>query len=94
MPFMLDVPSSRVHRHATMPRLTNQHILTIRTELRFVWDSAPTSIYPLSALEQWALHGCFRFTENLSTAQMVENGVEIMKEQPSLPQRAGRAVSQ
>ncbi|GAB3608344.1 hypothetical protein GCM10027414_04690 [Humibacter ginsengiterrae] len=77
-----------------MPRLTNQDYLTTRSELHAAWTNSPTSIYLLTAAEQWSLHEYFRFVENLSPAVSLEYRQEITEEQPSLPQRAGHAVKQ
>lgn len=76
-----------------MPRLTDHAYLQIRQELHMAWHSDPTSVFLLDALEQWALHDYYRFAENLTEPRLLEHRKEISSREPSLPQRAGRALS-
>lgn len=75
-----------------MPRLTDPAYLLLRCELSDAWDSDPTTLFLLSALDQWALHDYFRLSENLSDAGSLEHRQAVSTSDPTLPQRAGRAV--
>ncbi len=74
-----------------MPRLTDSEFLAIHRQLKVDWQQA-TGLYGyLSSREQWQLHGYFRPSEELSDADLLAHRIAISKEQPSLPQRAGKA---
>lgn len=76
-----------------MPRLTNPAYLLLRRELSDAWDLDPTGFFLLSAPDQWALHDYFRPSEMLSDAELLEHRRAVSASDPSLPQRAGRAVA-
>lgn len=46
----------------------------------------------LSPAEQWALHGYYEFTKHLTDADLLFHRSLISQAQPSLPQRAGKAL--
>ncbi len=77
-----------------MPRLTDHNYLATHHELHDVWNSDPTSLFLLNGLEQWALHEYYSFSEKLSDNGLLEHRREVATSDPSLPQRAGRALAQ
>lgn len=71
-----------------MPRLTNQRYL----DLALMWRTDDFTYGTLSPNEQWDLHAYFVPYKSLTEAELLEHRKRISKEQPSLPQRAGRAA--
>ena len=47
----------------------------------------------LSPTEQWALHSYYEFTKHLTDNELLAHRAVISKAQPSLPQRAGKALA-
>lgn len=47
----------------------------------------------LAGTEQWDLHGFFALAEDLVEAQTLKHRQEVTREQPGLPQQAGRAYA-
>lgn len=76
-----------------MARLTDITYLATHQELRFAWLKDPARFALLSAAEQWALHGYFAPEHSLSDERLLAYRREVSKVDPSLPQRAGRALS-
>lgn len=76
-----------------MARLTDITYLATHQELRSAWLKDPARFAILSAGEQWALHGYFVPEHNLSDNHLLAYRREISKVDPSLPQRAGRALT-
>lgn len=76
-----------------MPRISDHAYLQTRQELHAAWASDSTSVFLLDALEQWALHEYYRFGENLTGPTSLEHRKAVSSRDPSLPQRAGRAMS-
>lgn len=76
-----------------MSRLTNRAYISTHQELHAAWTADPTSIFLLSALDQWALHEYYRPSDNLDDAALIEHRHAVSTPGSSLPQRAGRAVT-
>lgn len=77
-----------------MPRLTNTNYLQQRHHLCHLWFAQDGgSVSRLSATEQWDLHGFYGITEQFDEKQILAYRAEVTREQPSLPQRAGRAYA-
>jgi hypothetical protein len=76
-----------------MPRLTTKHYLEIHQMLNYHWFHDPALYCQLSANEQWDLHTFFWGYKELSDVALGEHRRTISKQDPSLPQRAGRALS-
>lgn len=76
-----------------MARLTDITYLATRRELRSAWLMSPTRFALLRPSEQWALHGNFAPEHDLSDDRLLAYRREVSKVDPSLPQRAGRALT-
>jgi hypothetical protein len=76
-----------------MARLTNITYLAAHQELRSAWLNSSRRFALLSAGEQWALHGFFVLEHNLSDDRLLAYRREVSKVDPSLPQRAGKALT-
>lgn len=76
-----------------MPRLTSQQYLEAHQKLAIAHHDEPLMFGSLSPAEQWALHAYFVPSKGLSDQQLLDHRKTITKEQPSLPQRAGRALA-
>jgi len=77
-----------------MPRLTNQLYFLQSQHLRSVWLKQTKSAMPLlKANEQWALFAFFLPHERISDQLRLEFREYVTKQEPSLPQRAGRAFA-
>lgn len=77
-----------------MPRLTNQNYLRSHAQLRKLWLDNPRSYDDLKPNEQWALHEFFVPYEDCPDAELLTHRQRMTKQDPSLPQRAGRALAQ
>lgn len=76
-----------------MPRLTNEDYLRNRRQLHAVWHSSRSAvIFLLGAMEQLALHDYDRLSEKLANTEALEHRGSASRRDPSLPQRAGRAL--
>ncbi|MBD8479284.1 hypothetical protein [Microbacterium sp. CFBP 8794] len=76
-----------------MARLTDTSYLATHLELRSVWLKNPVRFALLSAGEQWALHGYFAPEHRLTDDRLLAYRREVSKVDPSLPQRAGKALT-
>jgi hypothetical protein len=76
-----------------MPRLTTKHYLKIHHLLNYHWSNDPAPYRHLSAQEQWDLHRFFWGYKELSDIALCEHRRTVSKQDCSLPQRAGRALS-
>lgn len=76
-----------------MPRLTDPTYLQTCHELRDAWDSDSTAFFLLTATDQWVLHDFFCPSEALRDAELVGHRRQVTVADPSLPQRAGRALA-
>lgn len=77
-----------------MPRLTNRAYLLQRRHLREHWlDELRRAFFLLSPSEQWALHAYYLPSMKLDDTTLLEHRQDISSYDPSLPQRAGRALS-
>lgn len=77
-----------------MPRLTDHAYLLQRAELHKHWLDEPSRVFfLLSASEQWALHLYYLPSTQLSDQTLLEHRQDISVYDPSLPQRAGRAMA-
>lgn len=47
----------------------------------------------LSPSEQWTLHSYYEFTKNFRVSELLAHRALITQAQPSLPQRAGKALA-
>lgn len=74
-----------------MPRLTHSDYHLRHTLLSLLWDDAIVAYGQLSYAEQQALHRFFLPTCELDLAELAAYRSYVMKLEPSLPQRAGRA---
>jgi hypothetical protein len=77
-----------------MPRLTNQSYLLQCHQLRDHWrDESKNAFFLLTPTEQWALFTYFAPSEQLTDDELIIHREDISSYDPSLPQRAGRALS-
>ncbi len=76
-----------------MSRLTDHDFLHIHDRLAHLWAKAPGTFGYLSAQEQWCLHDYFQPSKNMSDLQLLAHRQAISAARPSLPQRAGRALT-
>jgi hypothetical protein len=76
-----------------MPRLTPAAYQTIHEHLRQFWLHDGDKFYLLSPTEQWLLHTYFMPDVQLSADELASYRREVTKQNPSLPQRAGRAFT-
>lgn len=67
--------------------------MKIAHELAARWKADPGSLAEYSPQDQRYLHDYYRPSETLSDEQLLEHRREITKDQPSLPQCAGRALN-
>ncbi len=78
-----------------MPRLTNADYLNQRKKLRADWFNHGGSAFSrIPSRQQLELHDYFAITQPLFEAEVLAHRKTISREQPSLPQRAGRAYRQ
>ncbi len=75
-----------------MPRLTNTHYLTTRKWLTEVWLTDPGAWANASPADQRLLHDYFEPSIPLSPDQALAHRRQVTTTNPSLPQRAGRAL--
>lgn len=76
-----------------MARLTDITYLATHQQLRSAWLKDPARFATLNANEQWVLHGYFAPEHNLSDDRLLAYRHEVSKIDPSLPQRAGKALT-
>ncbi len=77
-----------------MSRLSNQSYLLKRSQLRNHWLDEPyRAFFLLTPSEQWVLHLYYLLSEQLSDEALIEHREDISVYDPSLPQRAGRALA-
>jgi hypothetical protein len=77
-----------------MTRLTNTTYLTQHHQLKAEWFSESGGVFiMLSATEHWALHSYYEFTKHLTDSKLLVHRSVITQAQPSLPQRAGKAIA-
>jgi hypothetical protein len=77
-----------------MPRLTNQSYLLQCHQLRDHWrDESKNAFFLLTPTEQWTLFTYFAPSEKLTDDELIIHREDISSYDPSLPQRAGRALS-
>lgn len=77
-----------------MPRLTNQSYLVQCHQVRDHWhDASKNAFFLLTPSEQWTLFTYFAPSEKLSDDELIIHREDISSYDPSLPQRAGRALS-
>ncbi|NEM90885.1 hypothetical protein [Galbitalea soli] len=77
-----------------MARLTDQSYLLRCHQVRDHWrDESKRAFLLLTATEQWALFAYFAPSEKLTDAQLIAHREDISAHDPSLRQRAGRALS-
>ena len=76
-----------------MPRLTNSHYLDIHRKLRTCWLEHQFLFATIEAHEQWDLHSYFKPYAGMPDAELIEHRKAITKQNPGLPQRAGRAFA-
>jgi hypothetical protein len=77
-----------------MPRLTNQSYLLQCHQLRDHWhDAAKNAFFLLTPTEQGTLFTYFAPSEKLTDDELIAHKEDISFYDPSLPQRAGRALS-
>jgi hypothetical protein len=77
-----------------MPRLTDQSYLLQQHDLRDHWlDESRNAFLLLSANEQWDLHLYYAPNLRLGGETLIEHRQDISTYDPSLPQRAGRALA-
>jgi hypothetical protein len=75
-----------------MPRLTNANYLNQRKKLRAEWfDHHGSAFSRIPSRQQLELHDYFAITQQLFEAEVLVHRLTISRQQPSLPQRAGRA---
>jgi hypothetical protein len=78
-----------------MPRLTNQTYLLRGYQVRDHWrDESKRAFLLLTGTEQSALFAYVTPSEKLTDTQLIAHLEDISSYDPSLPQRAGRALSQ
>ena len=77
-----------------MPRLTNQSYLLQAHKVRDHWrDASKNAFFLLTPTEQWTLFTYFAPSEKLADDELIIHREDISSYDPSLPQRAGRALS-
>lgn len=76
-----------------MPRLTQSAYLNLHHHLRQLWrhDSGMFSL--VSPPEQWDVHAFYAAERNFSDAELGEYRQKVTAQDPSLPQRAGKALT-
>ena len=77
-----------------MTRLTNTTYLIQHHQLKSEWFSEGGGAFALlSPTEQWTLHSYYEFTKSLSDKELCAHRAAVTRAQPSLPQRAGKAIA-
>lgn len=76
-----------------MPRLTPSAYQSIHEHLRQLWLHDGDMFCVLSPAEQWLLHTYFVPNVQLSPDELASYRLAVTKQNPSLPQRAGRAFA-
>lgn len=77
-----------------MPRLINQSNLLQCHQVRDHWhDASKNAFFLLTPTEQWTLFTYFAPSEKLTDDELIIHREDISSYDPSLPQRAGRALS-
>lgn len=74
-----------------MSRLSNKQFLVIHDQLKRIWLNHPSTFARLSAADQFHLHLYFQPDSKLSATEPITHSQHITAEQPTLPQKAGRA---
>jgi hypothetical protein len=77
-----------------MPRLTTADYLERRHWLANAWRVDQRVFALVSSAEQWTLHDFFVPSWSLTEDELLRYRAKISREQPRLPQRAGRAFAQ
>ena len=75
-----------------MPRLTNSHYLELHHMLRSVWLERQIAFGYLKPNEHWDLHRYFLPYKEISNEALLMHRKTVSASDPSLPQRAGRAL--
>jgi hypothetical protein len=77
-----------------MPKLTNHSYLLQAHQIRDHWrDGSKNAFFLLTPTEQWALFTYFAPSEKLTDDELIIHREDISSYDPSLPQRAGRALT-
>lgn len=74
-----------------MPKLTNREYFLRHNVLARLWDKDKRAYYYLSYQQQRDLHDYYVPTRPLSELELMAHRKRVTKQNPSLPQRAGRA---
>ncbi|TWE12605.1 hypothetical protein BKA23_1420 [Rudaeicoccus suwonensis] len=76
-----------------MPRFTNHHYLELHRRLRALWLQDDANYLDFTTTEQLTIHRFFAPGKDLDDEALLARRQEITKLEPSLPQRAGRAIA-
>ena len=76
-----------------MPRISTMEYRASHHRLKESLTELPQAMMSLPANEQWLLHSFFVPTRDLSDQELNAHRKVISKEQPSLPHKAGRALT-
>lgn len=76
-----------------MPRLTNNNYLNAHRFLHQLWQDYKSLFILLSPSHQWELHGYYQTDKDLLADHLLTNRRLITKDNPSLPQRAGKHLA-
>lgn len=76
-----------------MPRLTGPDFIQTHHQLREWWLEKEILYAHLEPREQWDLHAYFQSSKGMNGEDLLEHRKTAAKQDPSLPQRAGRALS-
>ena len=76
-----------------MSRTTNHQYIANHRQLQHIWLTSPDLLAVLVPRDQWYLHDYFRFSEQLSVAELLAHRSTVTSDRPALPQEAGRALA-
>lgn len=76
-----------------MSRITNHQYIASHRQLQHTWRMSPALLSVLVPRDQWYLHDYFRFSEQLSEAELLAHRLAVSSDRPALPQEAGRALA-
>src|SRR5207253_964212 len=77
-----------------MPRISTFHFLAVHNRLREFCITAPTGLaYYVPPKDQLLIHAFFVPLQDLDRQMLLAHRKLVSAEQPSLPQRAGRALA-
>lgn len=77
-----------------MPRTTSTEHLQRHRDLNRLWLKFPETFIVLSLTDQWRVHDYYQTQSTINGNQLLDERDRLSRQQPSLPQTAGKAYRQ